>query len=142
MTSGRRTGQPLSRINAGEDKNTLTMASDDPPTLRVPGVNMPVDVIPSYEIFPSALVPHWEDGSWASYGVTLRELRMMAFINDITDKPEWERKVFDEAIVEKWRAEASEQPEHLDGDVVLSEQMFDFVGFLLCGECSLLGSAG
>ncbi len=31
---------------------------------------------------------------------------MIGFINVITDKPEWTRKVFDEKIVAKWRAEA------------------------------------
>ena len=93
--------------------------------LCVPGFGMPVDkdVNPT---FPSALLADW----W-TFGVTVREKRMMAFINEVTDKPEWERKVFDEGIVAKWREEASARPEELNGDVVLSNEMFNFVGLLL-----------
>ncbi|KAK0649728.1 hypothetical protein B0T16DRAFT_136264 [Cercophora newfieldiana] len=49
--------------------------------------------------------------TWWSAGVTLREQRMMAFIDTITDKPDWEKKVFDEAIVAKWREEAKVGPD-------------------------------
>ncbi|SPO01603.1 uncharacterized protein DNG_04276 [Cephalotrichum gorgonifer] len=65
---------------------------------------------------------------WESLGVMVRELRMMAFIGDITDKPDWERKVLDEAIVDKWRAEADAQPPTSppDADVFMSKAMFDF----------------
>lgn len=31
---------------------------------------------------------------------------MMAIMNKITDKPDWDKKVFDESIVRKWRQEA------------------------------------
>ncbi|KAJ3492066.1 hypothetical protein NLG97_g5475 [Lecanicillium saksenae] len=41
----------------------------------------------------------------------LREVAMMMLMDSITDKPNWQDKVFDEAIVEKWRKEAAEQPE-------------------------------
>jgi len=54
---------------------------------------------------------------------------MLAFINKISDKPEWERKVFDEEIVSKWRAEGVVRSEEL-GDLVLSEKMFDFVSYV------------
>ncbi|SPO07175.1 uncharacterized protein DNG_09869 [Cephalotrichum gorgonifer] len=108
------------------------MASEEVPTpLRVPGAGLPINARPE-TMFPSALASPWSGMySWASRGVTLREQRMMAFISDITDKPEWERKVFDETIIEKWRAEAAQKPEELDGDVILSTEMFDFVGLEL-----------
>lgn len=67
------------------------------------------------------------DDPWGSKGVTLREKRMLDFVNKITDKPDWEVKVFDETIVSRWRAEADVRPPDLDGDVYLSQQMFDFV---------------
>ena len=102
-------------------------SQDDANILRVPGVNMPVDAKP-HKTFPSALVAPSSYDRWASQGITLREQRMMGFISDITDKPEWERKVFDEEVVDKWRAEASEELEELHGDVILSKEMFDFVG--------------
>lgn len=55
---------------------------------------------------------------------------MMEFMNQITDKPDWERKVFEEAIVNKWREEAlgsQAQEMNLDGDVYMTEKMFDNV---------------
>lgn len=93
--------------------------------LCLPGFGMPVDadVEPT---FPLALL-----GGSNSKGITVREQRMMAFVSDVTDKPEWERKVFDEEIVARWREEAGATPAGLDGDVVLSEEMFDFVGLIL-----------
>lgn len=103
-------------------------SQDEAAVLRVPGVNMLVDS-GTRGTFPSAVaaVDTFIRHSWRSHGLTVRERRMMAFVSDITDKPEWERKVFDDDIVEKWRAEASQTPEALDGDVILSEEMFDFV---------------
>ena len=35
----------------------------------------------------------------------MRDFVIMAPVNTITDKPDWQRKVSDEAIVAKWRAE-------------------------------------
>jgi len=51
---------------------------------------------------------------------------MLDFISRISDKPEWERKVFDEEIVEKWRAEGCVRNEAIRDDI-LSKRMFDFV---------------
>ncbi|KAE8362275.1 hypothetical protein BDV27DRAFT_166341 [Aspergillus caelatus] len=69
--------------------------------------------------------PHALRDSCYSVGVSVRERRMLDFINKITDKPEWERKVFDEDIVSKWRSEACEHSEELD-DYYLSAAMFDY----------------
>ena len=38
--------------------------------------------------------------------LTYREIMMLRIMNELTDKPEWNRKVFDETIIQKWRAEA------------------------------------
>jgi hypothetical protein len=93
-------------------------------TKQFPGFGLPVDHEGDGDLFPLAI------GSepWASMGVTLREKRMLDFINKITDKPDWEVKVFDEDIVARWRVEADVRPDELEGDVLLSQQMFDFVG--------------
>jgi hypothetical protein len=91
-------------------------------TKQFPGFGLPVDHEGS-DCFPLAI----GTTPWASMGVTLREKRMLDFINKITDKPDWEVKVFDEDIVARWRAEADVRPEELEGDVLLSQQMFDFV---------------
>lgn len=88
---------------------------------KFPGFGLGVEYQPS-QCFPLAV-----DQSWQSYGVSLREQRMLEFIDKITDKPSWEEKVFDEEIVAKWRKEADVRPEGLGGDVLLSQEMFDFV---------------
>jgi len=95
-----------------------------PATKKFPGLGLPIDYdeedLPT---FPLAV----GDDPWVSQGVIKREQRMLNFISHITDKPDWHVKVFDEAIVSRWRAEADVRPEDLDGDVQLSPQMFDFV---------------
>lgn len=69
-----------------------------------------------------------------SRGVTVRERRMLEFMGQITDKPEWQRKVHDEGILGKWREEAARVID-VDGirDVYLSEQMFDYVSLVWPG---------
>ncbi|KAK4141504.1 uncharacterized protein C8A04DRAFT_13998 [Dichotomopilus funicola] len=62
---------------------------------------------------------------WESKGVTVREKRMLEFISSISDKPDWDTKVFDETIVARWRTESDVRPDELDGDVYLSQEMFD-----------------
>ncbi|KZF21064.1 hypothetical protein L228DRAFT_248827 [Xylona heveae TC161] len=52
--------------------------------------------------------------------LTLREITMLQIMNEVTDKPEWNRKVFDKDICNKWRAEA------LGGGQV-TEKMMDWV---------------
>jgi hypothetical protein len=37
----------------------------------------------------------------------VRELAMMSIMDRLTDKPDWEKKVFDEEIVAKWKKEAT-----------------------------------
>ncbi|RYP04236.1 hypothetical protein DL765_010261 [Monosporascus sp. GIB2] len=100
--------------------------SEAAPALRLPGPGLPVDSGLEDMALPSALVSQWGGLEyWASQGVTLREQLMAAF-SDIADKPERERKVFDQAIVAKWRAESDVELEHLDGDVLPSQKVFDF----------------
>jgi hypothetical protein len=89
---------------------------------KLPGFGLPVDYMPNWkERFPHAIADNQ-----TTKAITFRERRMLNFINQITDKPEWDRKVFDEDIVSKWREEASKELEE-ENDVILSEQMFDFV---------------
>ena len=42
--------------------------------------------------------------------LVVREIAMLALMNAITEKPRWQEKIFDETIVEKWRAEATAMP--------------------------------
>ncbi|MBE3042805.1 DUF4246 family protein [Candidatus Bathyarchaeota archaeon] len=95
---------------------------DAPGGLRAPGFGMAVNAEPESRY-------DFEGCGGASAGIALREQRMMRFISDVTDELGWEHRVFDEADVDRWRAETDVSPEELDGDVVLSEEMFDFVSY-------------
>ena len=43
---------------------------------------------------------------WTHPMLTLRERWMLAFMNQITDKPNWTQNVFDDDIIAKWEKEA------------------------------------
>ncbi|KAK3654141.1 hypothetical protein LTR56_004195 [Elasticomyces elasticus] len=91
--------------------------------LQLPGLGLPLDAMPKWrgtrnksERFPHAIADFFSVD-----GVTRREQRMLDFINQITDKPQWWEKVRDEEILSRWRIEAcgtAEQqrtsPDHLD----------------------------
>ncbi|KAI0440696.1 hypothetical protein F4803DRAFT_459480 [Xylaria telfairii] len=103
------------------------MTNDNSSRLELPGFGMPLTQLPEFgeKYFMHAL---WDEWRFESTGLKLREVRMMEFMNQITDKPEWERKVLDEEIVNKWREEAlgpQAQEMNLDGDVYMTEKMFD-----------------
>ncbi|KAI2775650.1 hypothetical protein F4815DRAFT_504153 [Daldinia loculata] len=95
--------------------------------LNLPGFGLPIDYEPDRDKMISCFLHAlWEGMSFESDGLTLREIRMMGFINQISDKPNWEEKVFDETIVAKWKEEAKmASHQNLDGDVFLSDKMFE-----------------
>ncbi|OJD28634.1 uncharacterized protein BKCO1_1320004 [Diplodia corticola] len=69
--------------------------------LQRPGFGQPIYIDKSYpQSFRSAVL------GWRPEPVTERERSMLAVINALTDKPDWEHKVFDDSIVARWRAEA------------------------------------
>jgi hypothetical protein len=101
--------------------------------IKLPGFGLPMQHTPPLRIrlengenkrgrFPHAIADYF-----SSAGVKLRERRMLDFIDKITDKPEWDRKVFDEAILGKWHEEACRYSEELRDDY-LSERMWKYVG--------------
>ena len=67
--------------------------------IRLPGFGLSLEQEPR---IPNAM------NSWDTSPITVRERSMIALMATIKDKPEWTRKVFDETIVAKWRAEAQE----------------------------------
>ena len=101
---------------------------------ELPGFGLPIDYLPKWSLRGDIKrFPHAIADDLSSKGVTVRERRMLEFINQVTDKPEWDRKVFDESIVSKWHDEACQRTEELN-DLYLSERMFDFV----CTVCARL----
>ena len=117
---------------ASHRRKTVDPSDKEFPGIRLPGVG---GLNPRAYENVNAGFPRGVGIVWQSNGVTLREQRMLEFMGQITDKPGWEKKVFDEEIVAKWRAESDVSPAHLNGDVYLSQQMFDFVSSLLFKRC-------
>ncbi|KAI8273005.1 hypothetical protein K4K60_011447 [Colletotrichum sp. SAR11_57] len=50
--------------------------------------------------------PDWIGGGWRAATLLIRECCMIKFINVLSDKPEWWRKVQDDEIAGKWKKEA------------------------------------
>ncbi|KAI1127606.1 hypothetical protein F5Y10DRAFT_278054 [Nemania abortiva] len=101
------------------------MQKDTSHRLKLPGFGMALD---GHLDFGKGYFLHALSERFESNGLKLREVRMMEFMNQITDKPEWDRKVFDEEIISAWRQEAmgpGAQEMDLDGDVYMTEKMFD-----------------
>ncbi|KAB8235263.1 DUF4246 domain-containing protein [Aspergillus alliaceus] len=82
--------------------------------LEVPGFNLPLNYRPDREVrYRRLLFPNALDYGDIDYGSVdhlhvHREILMMRVMNTITDKPGWEKKVFDEAITSKWREEIAQ----------------------------------
>ena len=87
---------------------------EQPKSFQYPGVNLPLRHL-SKDGFRIGSSP--DDWDSLSDLLPMREVAMMLLMDRLTDKPNWNEKVFDEAIVAKWRAEALSQPE----DAVYSE---------------------
>jgi hypothetical protein len=102
--------------------------------IKLPGYGLSFDACEITGPKGGPEIKHPMLGGLETNAYTLRELRMVNFINQVTDKPDWQRKVFDEAIIAKWRKEG-EEPINVDGavDVHLSPEMFDYVSLTLRG---------
>lgn len=95
----------------------------------LPGFGLPLNFIPSKEddrgarvLFKNALNDNdLDSGSVQLRLTTLREFTMLHLMNQITDKPDWHRKVFEQDIVSKWKSEALTAP-----DKDISEKMVDW----------------
>ncbi|KAI1880576.1 hypothetical protein JX265_000816 [Neoarthrinium moseri] len=59
--------------------------------------------------FPVGMDVHCEEA--VSSLLPVREVAMMVIMDRLTDKPEWNKKVFDEHILAKWRKEALDFPD-------------------------------
>lgn len=69
--------------------------------MTLPGIDSPLE--------QHSLLPRQDyDGAWSHYiiPIMVRERIIMAMAAALKDKQDWERKVFDEAIVNKWKDEA------------------------------------
>ncbi|KPM39634.1 hypothetical protein AK830_g6934 [Neonectria ditissima] len=74
--------------------------------LRLPGFGLSLGHIP-HGVFPILNGP---GAGWEAATLTIREVCMLRLMEDITDKPDWWRKVNDPEIVAKWKKEALKMP--------------------------------
>jgi hypothetical protein len=99
-----------------------TDSQNPPDELHFPGLDVPIQYLPKTR-FKHAIADFVN-----AKPLTTREIRMLDFINQITEKPDWTSKVFDDTIIAKWKEEAHQPCEDSTfEDVVLSEKMFENV---------------
>ncbi|OBT62576.1 hypothetical protein VE03_07359 [Pseudogymnoascus sp. 23342-1-I1] len=107
-----------------------------------PGVNLDLRHCLQIDTGLYPLAAHDECWGADSKLLPVREVFMMVLMDRLSDKVDWDKKVFDEEIVAKWRKEALEQPEDklfsqlvegTNGDKVpmprariMSERAFDY----------------
>ncbi|QMW46270.1 hypothetical protein G4B11_009725 [Aspergillus flavus] len=75
------------------------------PEVKLPGFGFPLDYHYEFIQIYHLQILQQEDVQLIEKWCTYREILIMRVMNDITDEPEWNRKVFDEAITAKWRSE-------------------------------------
>ncbi|KAL2849752.1 hypothetical protein BJX68DRAFT_275968 [Aspergillus pseudodeflectus] len=76
---------------------------------ELPGWNLPLTHKPVRDVrFANALDTNDIEVGWCGYTFTLRELLMMQIMESVTDKPDWEKKVYIEEITNKWREEIAQ----------------------------------
>ncbi|KAL4882175.1 hypothetical protein BJY04DRAFT_217497 [Aspergillus karnatakaensis] len=75
----------------------------------LPGLNLPIHYKPEHNgdgfRCANALDEQDIEDDLCGYTFTLRELTMMRIIEMVTDKPDWDKKVHNEEILNKWRDE-------------------------------------
>lgn len=78
--------------------------------MELPGLGLPLDFMRGYEKQFPVLVQlgsnPYEVYRFRAVTLLMREASMLKLLGDLTDKPEWWRKVHDEVIAGKWKAEA------------------------------------
>ncbi|RJE26931.1 hypothetical protein PHISCL_00738 [Aspergillus sclerotialis] len=81
----------------------------------LPGFTLPLNYnVPRMNMkFHNALDSEDIIGGYVNRITTTREIMMMRVMNSISDKPKWDRKVFDEEIISKWRKETAESGEDI-----------------------------
>lgn len=112
----------VARINAKTEAQTIKPG-------ELLGLDRPVNGYPEHSWAQLDKRPRFPNTiqDWAGTPLTLRERSMIAFMNEITDKPEWTRKIRDAGIVGKWRIEREAKEKESEPERALSEKMFDYV---------------
>lgn len=74
--------------------------------MKLPGFGRPVGIVPP-DVFPMLFAHNGDDNNvWKAATLLIREVCMLRLVEELTNKPEWWRKVHDPAIAARWKAEA------------------------------------
>ncbi|PYI01645.1 hypothetical protein BO78DRAFT_401189 [Aspergillus sclerotiicarbonarius CBS 121057] len=90
------------------------MGSSHPTRIERPGFHLPLNHKPAGKnrwdspLYPNALDFGDIYDGYVGHIYTLREITMVQIMNAISEKPEWDCKVFDDTITERWRTEIME----------------------------------
>ena len=84
----------------------MSQPNNDPPT-KFPGFGLPLSYMPDVDDRFPVLIGD-QDHDWAAATLTICEVCMLKFMEEITNKPNWWTKVKDEEISAKWVKEAVE----------------------------------
>lgn len=120
---------------APEPEPELVVEEPKPAELQVqqkkdellPGWGLPVNYTPGVNVsnideprgrFQNAIQ------DWSGSPLCVREITMVGVMRELMEKPDWDRKVFDEQIIAKWRKEALQ-------NFNLSEKLWDYVSSYL-----------
>jgi hypothetical protein len=118
-----RSHQSISAICASEIRLTHS---------KLPGYSLPYNDWGTDSALTGIVICTVADLSgWDHALMTVREQCMLFFINSITDKPEWYKKVHDEDTIAEWEQEAKEmnwEEVHYYGD--MSTKMLEYVSML------------
>ncbi|KAF8647115.1 hypothetical protein AX16_006947 [Volvariella volvacea WC 439] len=96
--------KPLLEDEEEDDKDEESIPQ---PRNPLPGFGLPLNYVPKGFRFPNATdIEETRLSSRALPPLMFREITMLQVMNLITDKPGWNKKVFDEVIVATWTREA------------------------------------
>ncbi|KAH8880219.1 hypothetical protein GQ53DRAFT_704441 [Thozetella sp. PMI_491] len=88
---------------------------------KYPGINVDLKYPRLRNIYVDSGPIYDVCGGFDDTPIQVREVFMMNLMDRLTDKPDWNRKVFDDTIVSKWRKEALEAPEKELFDEIMSK---------------------
>ncbi|GFF34443.1 hypothetical protein IFM46972_04225 [Aspergillus udagawae] len=101
------------------------MSAIESTRFELPGLTLPLYFRPHREwtdvVYANALDETDIENGYVGYMFTLRELSMMRIMEAITDKPDWDKKVFNQEITDKWRKEIS------DSGQDITERMIEYI---------------
>lgn len=91
---------------------TKRVVAPDPHTgPPYPGLGLPLRIELDSQQYCYPIGAHGSCRGATTPLLPVRELAMMHIMDRLSDKPEWHKKVWDEDIVAKWRAEAKAIPD-------------------------------